>query len=786
MHGRWSFRPFARVVILIAGFWLAPPADAGERRYDAAVQQLDSLIAREVADKQLPALSIALVDDQTIVWSKGYGYADPETKKRATPDTIYRVGSISKLFTALAAMQLVERDELDLDASLSKYLPDFQPADPFGKPVTLRHLLSHRAGLARETPVGSYFDPASPSLADTVASLNKARIIYEPGRRLKYSNAAFAALGRLLEVKEKAAFAEAITRKLIQPLGLRNTSFDADNVAGADVAKGLMWTEHGREFPAPTFPLGISPACGLRSNATDLARFLSALFAAGKTSSGQVLRPETLSSMWKLQFARADAKRGYGLAFMIGELDGHRLVGHDGAVYGFASELAALPDDKLGVVVLTSRDCANGVTEHVANEALKLMLAAKNEKALPAVESTSPLKPGLARQLSGGWKSATRTFDLEELGGRLWRVPGRGGARAELRSYKDGLLTDDSLSHGLAIELSGDHLKVGVDSYDRMPEEKPKEASSKWRGLIGEYGWDHQTLYILERNGKLHALVEWFFMYPLAQEAPDIFRFPDLGLFAGEKVQFSRDETGRATRVVAGGVTFERRKVDGENGETFRIKAQRPLADLRREAASAMPPAEKGDYRKPDLVELTALEPGIKLDIRYASDNNFLSTPFYTSARAFMQRPAAEAVARVHRKLAEQGYGLLVFDGYRPWSVTKMFWEATPEKQRIFVADPSKGSRHNRGCAVDLTLYDLKTGKPIEMVGGYDEFSDRSYPQYPGGTTLQRWHRLLLRHAMEAEGFTVYEAEWWHFDFKDWQRYPILNKPFEELAKTKP
>ncbi len=148
-----------------------------------------------------------------------------------------------------------------------------------------------------------------------------------------------------------------------------------------------------------------------------------------------------------------------------------------------------------------------------------------------------------------------------------------------------------------------------------------------------------------------------------------------------------------------------------------------------------------------------------------------------------MQRPAAEALVRVHKKLAEQGYGLLVYDAYRPWAVTKMFWDATPEKWHHFVADPSKGSRHNRGCAVDLTLYDRKTGKPVEMVSGYDEFSDRAYPGYLGGTSLQRWHRDLLRHAMAAEGFSVYEAEWWHFDCKDWRQYPILNVTFEGLGK---
>ena len=146
-----------------------------------------------------------------------------------------------------------------------------------------------------------------------------------------------------------------------------------------------------------------------------------------------------------------------------------------------------------------------------------------------------------------------------------------------------------------------------------------------------------------------------------------------------------------------------------------------------------------------------------------------------------MQRPAAEAVVRVHKKLAAQGYGLLIHDGYRPWYVTKMFWDATPEQQHMFVADPLQGSRHNRGCAVDLTLYDLKTGKAVEMVSGYDEFSDRSFADYLGGTSQQRWRRDLLRRAMELEGFAVYEAEWWHFDFHAWRQYPIQNVPLEEL-----
>ena len=145
------------------------------------------------------------------------------------------------------------------------------------------------------------------------------------------------------------------------------------------------------------------------------------------------------------------------------------------------------------------------------------------------------------------------------------------------------------------------------------------------------------------------------------------------------------------------------------------------------------------------------------------------------------QRPAAEAVVRAHQRLKAQGYGLLIHDAYRPWYVTKMFWDATPDELKHFVADPAAGSRHNRGCAVDLTLYDLATGEPVEMVAGYDEFSPRSYPAYPGGTSLQRWHRKLLRKTMEAEGFSIYEFEWWHFDYKDWREYAVGNVKFEQI-----
>jgi D-alanyl-D-alanine dipeptidase len=197
------------------------------------------------------------------------------------------------------------------------------------------------------------------------------------------------------------------------------------------------------------------------------------------------------------------------------------------------------------------------------------------------------------------------------------------------------------------------------------------------------------------------------------------------------------------------------------------------------------PPQEAGPFRPPDLVELLRVDPSLRLDVRYATKNNFLGRPVYREARAFLQRPAAEALARVNHALRQKGYGLLIFDGYRPWSMTKAFWDATTEDKKQFVADPQKGSRHNRGCAVDLTLFDLRMGREVRMPSEYDEMTERSHINYQCATPEARAMRDLLRAAMEAEGFNVYEPEWWHYDYKDWKQYPILNIKFSDIGKAR-
>lgn len=769
-------RQWPLVSLLAAVVFLASPA-RGQMPEEGIRAALLPWIEREVKAKDIPSLSIAIVDDQRVVLAASVGHVDRQRKIPATPDTLYRVGSVSKPFTALLLMILVELGLIDLDAPVQTYLPDFQPRNPYEKKITLRQMLSHRSGVVREGPVGNYFDDSHPTLAATVLSLNKTTLVFEPGSTTSYSNMALATVGYAIENIEKEPFDKVMQRKLLDRIGMKNSTFAPNVEQRKLIPEATMWTYHGREFPAPKIEMGMSPAGNLYSSVNDQAKFLKFLFMGGKG----IFKKETLEQMYRIQFPKKDEKTGFGLGFFVADLDGKRVIRHGGAVYGFSTEFAALPDEKLGVIVCASKDVANAVTTRIANTALRLMLARRAGKPLPKLENSTPLEPALAKDLAGRYRSGDKSLEIYEREGRAWVFPHRQGMKVELRQMSDGLTADDLHGFGMKITRKGKNLSIGKETYEPVSPAKPRPLPEKWQGLLGEYGPDFNVLVILEKDGQLHTLIEWQFLYPLKEINENEYQFPDYGLYMGDRIKFIRDKAGNATHVDAASMLFKRRRLP-RPGETFTIEPVRAIDELRKDAMRAAPPVEKNAFfRKTDLVDLQKLDGTIKLDIRYFTGDNFLRTKFYTSPRAFLQRSAAEALVKVHRDLAPQGYGLLIHDAYRPWYVTKMFRDATPDSLHHFVADPLQGSRHNRGCAVDLTLYDRKTGQVVEMPGGYDEMTDRSYLDYLGGTSLQRWHRDLLRTSMEKHGFRVYEAEWWHFDFHDWRSYPILNVPFEEV-----
>lgn len=772
---------------------------------------ISDFVADEMEAKRLPGMAIALTDGDRIVWARGFGEARPGVP--ADADTLFRVGSVSKLFTDLAVVALHERGELDLDRPVSESLPGFAPGTEGaagGEEITLRHLMAHRAGLVREPPAGHYFDDSSPSLRETVDSLNGVPLVFPPGARQKYSNAGIAVVGRALEVAAGKPFAEAVTETVLAPLGLDSSSFDLAAAPAERLAAATMWSYDGREFEAPTFPLGMAPAGSLVTSARDLARFLTHL--AGGELPG-VLSAEGLREMWRVQYPEADAGPpgapavGFGLGFHLATLESGAggaeegspaepavaLVGHGGAIYGFSTELAFLPESGLGAVAVANVDFTNGVVGRIVRETLLSALAQRDGRSREPRRS-EPLPEGLAARLHGLYES--------DDGGRRLRILAR-GERAEMeigsgtvelaQAAAPGVLVVDSrLAHGPRLEITGQDdervhsLRLLGETHRRLPDPLPDPPPEEFRPLLGEYGWDHNLLFVFERDGALTVLIEWLARYALtpSPETPGCFDFPDAGLYPGESLCFLRDEAGRVTGADLSGIVFPRRPGpwDEEAGGTFRIEPLLPVEELRARAEAASPPEESGDFREPDLVRLTDLDPEIRLDVRYATANNFMGTAFYEVADAFLQRPAAEALARANAALGEHGYAALVYDGYRPWRVTKMFYDATPEHQRLFVADPASGSRHNRGAAVDLGLVDRATGEVLEFVSGYDEFSERAFPDYVGGTSRQRWRRELLRRVMEREGFTVYEHEWWHFDYGDWQRYRLQDRPLAAIG----
>jgi D-alanyl-D-alanine dipeptidase len=306
----------------------------------------------------------------------------------------------------------------------------------------------------------------------------------------------------------------------------------------------------------------------------------------------------------------------------------------------------------------------------------------------------------------------------------------------------------------------------------------PAQPPARLRLVVGEYRSADQTLTLYEKDGKLYAGSGSTIGDSLHAVGRDRYRAAD-----GQRLEI-RHRGREPLTVEWHGAVFDRYDLGAERVSSIRARVHADAQTLRAAALAAQPPAEPTKPRRFDLVPLLGTVPHVKLDIKYATPDNFIGLPLYGSMGAYLQRPAAAALSAVARSLAVQGLGIVIFDGYRPWFVTKMFWDAVPPEAHVFVADPREGSKHNRGCAVDLSLYDLKTGRSIEMTGRYDEMSQRSYANYVGGTSRERWFRDLLRREMQARGFQVYPEEWWHFDYRDWDQYPIGNQAFENLDVT--
>ena len=319
----------------------------------------------------------------------------------------------------------------------------------------------------------------------------------------------------------------------------------------------------------------------------------------------------------------------------------------------------------------------------------------------------------------------------------------------------------------------------------------PNDAPKDIKYILGFYYGNGENILIRENNGRLELLYRTAQedrsfaaanLYPLSKVHFDSYTLQESGPMSNTEasVRFERDSDGYGISCRVGGNTYSRYffgTTQGERAKPFRLeeRSAEEWAKLREEAAKAAVPAALAAGEQAQLVDAASVA-GVKVNSVYAGSDNLFGAPLYTTPKLFVSKEAAAALGKVQQRLAPYGYGLVLWDAYRPWSVSKLANLALPEGKKDMLEDPEvKGSVHNTGNAVDVGLYSLESGEELDMGSGFDEPSLRQYASYAGGTSRERYLRSLLREEMELQGFNGIEMEWWHFEFGDCSKLAHLN-----------
>lgn len=539
--------------------------------YAAVVQRLSDLIAAFMDERQLTGVSIVLVDDQTLVYAGGFGMADQKRGIPAGADTVYRPGSISKLFNALAVMQLAERGVLDLDAPITRYVPDFSIVVPFidAEPITLRQLLCHRSGLIRESPVGSYFDDAEPTVEAAVRSLANCVLVRPPNTQTRYSNIGAAIAGHVVARASAMEYEAYQQSRLLGPMGMNRSTFRTKAAHARGTASGyLPIAQPGGGFRrelAPGFELATIPAGNLYAPVTDLARLAMMIFAEGRSGGGQIVRPETLREMLRPQLT--ESATGFGLGFNITRFGEWIMASHNGAIYGFSSSFATLPEAKLAAIVLANEDLVLGPVKGITETALELMLELKQGRPTVAPPPLA-MPPAELDRFSGEYESESywarlsiesgpvaaaprltalvsgQALSLVPIEPRKFRADGRWQWHAEF-AFTEG--ADGSIESFQA--LGQTFCRVQPDAAAIPPAE--------WQAFLGSYGPWYAPLLVSIRNGHLYAFTENLCDYRLKPLCRTVFSMPP-GLYTDEQLVFQLGSDGRAHSAILASVELKR------------------------------------------------------------------------------------------------------------------------------------------------------------------------------------------------------------------------------------
>lgn len=318
------------------------------------------------------------------------------------------------------------------------------------------------------------------------------------------------------------------------------------------------------------------------------------------------------------------------------------------------------------------------------------------------------------------------------------------------------------------------------------PAFEPKDCPKDLKYILGMYYGNGEMFLLRENNGEVELVYrfgqkDYTFagsnVYPLYKEHFDSYTINESGplnhLDAAVRIERSREGYGVSCSV--GGNRYSRRFFAGENGRPFRFAYASDWQALKTAADAAVMPAQLGAGQQAQLVDLAQAVPGLKFDLRYAQADNCFGQALTDDQRAFLDADAAQALAQAQQYLKPYGYGILVWEAYRLWSVSKLAYDALPADKKSMLPSPEAGFSHNTGRSIDVSLYLLATGENAGMISGFDEPSVRQYASFAGGTTLERYRRDLLRSAMQMAGFTASETEWWHFDYGDIKGFAHLN-----------
>ena len=321
-----------------------------------------------------------------------------------------------------------------------------------------------------------------------------------------------------------------------------------------------------------------------------------------------------------------------------------------------------------------------------------------------------------------------------------------------------------------------------------LAQEIPKDVSY----LLGMYYGNGSQFLIRENQGRLELVYRFdgddkdfsgSNVYPLKKEHFDSYTINEVGPIMGTEaaVRFERDSDGRGITCSVGGKRFSRYFYPGQKDNENRFPSVNNADQLAKAAAEAVEPPALQKGTAAQLVNLAAAVPNLKVDLRYGSANNLFGRPLYEGAKAYASTETAAALKIAAQLLNAKGYGLLVWEAYRPWSASKLAYDLLPADGKGMLPAPEKGDVHNTGLAVDVSLYDLKTGLPLPMISDYDEISPRQYPHYAGSSSSLRFLRDYLAEVMQKAGFKASGMEWWHFSLNEGAGYAKLNLPFSSL-----